>query len=84
MGRLMDKEDFLDTFGLNLSSRVEIEETSRWETETEEYTEEERKVLRDFENFLKESTLGEDSNFKKRLQDLCRRRVKKRKRKDEK
>ena len=77
MGRLLGKEDFIDTFGLNLSQRSSTNRSPRWQVDPSAYTSEELQVLRDFEDFIRNSTLDDDSKFKKRLKELAERRLKK-------
>lgn len=77
MGRLLGKEDFIDTFGLNLSRRTSPEHHPRWRMDPGVYTQEELQILKDFDDFIRNSTLSEDSKFKKRLRELTERRLKK-------
>ncbi len=77
MGRLLGKEDFIDTFGLNLSSGTKPERKPRWEEDPGAYTPEELQILKDFDDFIRNSTLDEDSKFKRRLMELAERRLKK-------
>ena len=77
MGRLLGKEDFIDTFGLNLSRRTTVEHHPRWEIDPAVYTPEELQILKDFDDFIRNSTLNDDSKFKKRLRELTERRLKK-------
>ena len=83
MGRLLGKEDFIDTFGLNLSRRKAPARNPRWEDDPGAYTREELQVLKDFENFIRNSTLDDDSKFKKKLKELTERRMRKKKVKDD-
>jgi hypothetical protein len=82
MGRLLGKEDFIDTFGLNLSRRTSRQHNPRWQEDPSIYTPEELQILKDFEDLIRNSTLGDDSKFKKRLKALAERRLKKKKVKD--
>jgi hypothetical protein len=65
MGRLLSKEDFIDNFGLNLSTRGVQEHVPRWKHAPGAYTSEELGILKDFEDLLRNSTLGAGSKFKK-------------------
>ena len=77
MGRLLGKEDFIDTFGLNLSQRTSTEHHPRWKMDPSVYTPEELQILKDFDDLIRNSTLNDDSKFKKRLRELTERKLKK-------
>jgi hypothetical protein len=81
MGRLLGKEDFIDTFGLNLSRRRVPERNPRWKEDPGAYTPEELQILKDFDDFIKNSTLDDDSKFKRRLMELSERRLRKKEKK---
>jgi hypothetical protein len=82
MGRLLRREDFIDTFGLNMTRRIAPEQAPRWEDEPGDYTLEELDILREFDNLIRGSTLDDDSDFKKKLKKLAE--IKKRMSKPEK
>jgi hypothetical protein len=71
MGRLLGKEDFIDTFGLNMTRHKPPKRTPRWELDTGDYTAEELDILREFDDLIRGSTLDDDSDFKKKLKALA-------------
>ena len=75
MGRLLGKEDFIDTFGVNLNRRP-LERKRSEVAEPADYTPEELQIFREFENFLRGSTLDENSDFKRKLKELAENRLK--------
>ena len=76
MGRLLGKEDFIDTFGLDVNRRKPPERQPRKNFDPEEYTEDELTILREFENLIRGSTLDDSSDFKRKLKDLAETRLK--------
>jgi hypothetical protein len=75
MGRLLGKEDFIDTFGLNIERPKPPKRKPRWGEEPEEYTADELKILQEFESLIQGSTLDENSDFKRKLKELADKRL---------
>ncbi len=75
MGRLLGKEDFIDTFGVNLN-RQPLERKRSEVAEPADYTPEELQIFREFESLLRGSTLDENSDFKRKLKELAENRLK--------
>ena len=75
MGRLLGKEDFIDTFGVNLN-RQPLERKPSEVAEPADYTPEELQIFREFEDLLRGSTLDENSDFKRKLKELAENRLK--------
>ena len=84
MGRLLGKEDFIDTFGVNLTRGEPPKRKLRGQVDNGDYTPEELQIFREFENLLRGSTLDDDSDFKKKLKELAEKRLKEPKPKKEK
>ncbi len=75
MGRLLGKEDFIDTFGLNIENRKPPKRSPRWGENPEEYTADELRILEEFESLIRGSTLDENSDFKRKLKELADKRL---------
>ena len=83
MGRLLGKEDFIDTFGVNLNLQPLERKVSKV-AEVADYTPEELQIFHEFEDLLRGSTLDENSDFKRKLKELAENRLKQHKSKKSK